>query len=62
MFSPVVIINGKIAATWKRTVTKKEVTIELKAFQKFTPSQKEAIRKAVKKYSRFIGLTPKLLL
>jgi hypothetical protein len=61
IFSPVVIINGKIAATWKRTITKKEVIIELQAFQKFTPSQKEGIRKAAKKYSRFIGLTPKLL-
>jgi hypothetical protein len=61
IFSPVLIINGKIAAIWKRTITKKEVIIELQAFQKFTPSQKEGIRKAAKKYSRFIGLTPKLL-
>jgi hypothetical protein len=61
IFSPVVIINGKIAAAWKRAITKKEVIIELQAFQKFTPSQKEAIRKAAKKYSRFTGLTPTLL-
>jgi hypothetical protein len=61
IFSPVVIINGKIAAIWKRTITKKEVIIELQAFQKFTPAQKESIRKAAKKYSRFIGLEQKLL-
>jgi hypothetical protein len=61
IFSPVIIINGKIAAIWKRTITKKEVIIELQAFQKFTPPQKEGIRKAAKKYSRFIGLEEKLL-
>lgn len=61
IFSPVVIINGKIAAIWKRTITKKEVIIELQAFQKFTPPQKEGIKKAAKKYGRFIGLEPKLL-
>ena len=61
IFSPVVIINGKIAAIWKRTITKKEVIIELQAFQKFTPAQKEGLKKAVKKYSRFIDLEVKLL-
>jgi hypothetical protein len=61
IFSPVVIINGKIAAIWKRTITKKEVIIELQVFQKFTPPQKEGIRKAAKKYSTFIGMELKLL-
>lgn len=61
IFSPVVIINGKITAIWKRTITKKDVRIELQAFQKFTPAQKEGIRKAAEKYGRFIDLQPKLL-
>jgi hypothetical protein len=62
IFSPVVIINGKIAAIWKWAITKKEVLIELQAFQKLTLAQKDGIRKAAKKYSKFIGMEMKLLL
>lgn len=60
IFNPVVLINGKIAAIWKRSFTKKEVVIQLEPFQSFTPSQKDAITKAAKKYSKFVGLGLKL--
>ena len=61
IFNPVVIINGKIAAVWKRNLAKNEVVVQLEAFQSFTLAQKEGIRKAAKKYSTFIGLDLKLL-
>jgi hypothetical protein len=61
IFNPVVIINGKIAAVWKRYLAKNEVVVQLEAFQSFTLAQKEGIRKAAKKYSTFIGLDLKLL-
>jgi hypothetical protein len=61
IFNPVLIINGRIAATWKRSFSKNEVVMQLQPFQSFTPSQKEAIAKAAKNYSKFLGMGLKLL-
>jgi hypothetical protein len=60
IFNPVVIINGKIVATWKRSFNKKEVVIQLEPFQTFTPLQKEGIAKAAKRYSKFVGMNLQL--
>jgi hypothetical protein len=61
IFNPVLITNGRIAATWKRSFSKNEVVMQLQPFQSFTPSQKEAIAKAAKNYSKFLGMGLKLL-
>lgn len=61
IFNPVVIINGKIAAIWKRSFNKGEVVIQLEAFQTLTPIQKAGIAKAAKQFGKFIGMKEKLL-
>lgn len=60
IFSPVVIINGKIVATWKKSFNKNEVLVQLQSFQTFTPSQKTKIEKAARLYSKFADKSLKL--
>ena len=60
IFNPVVIINGQVVATWKRSFVKKEVLIQIQSFRALSPIQKLSIEKATKKYSRFIGMSMKI--
>ena len=55
MLSPVVISNGRVIATWKRTLKKDTVTVELHRLAPFSKSQDRAISVAVERYSSFIG-------
>ncbi len=52
IFTPTIIINGKLAGTWKRTITNKGVKIQTKLFDKKTPG---GIAKQMKRYADFIG-------
>ena len=60
IFNPVVIINGKVVATWKRSFIKKEVLIQVQSFKTLSPIQKMSIEKVAKKYSKFIGMSVKI--
>lgn len=52
----VIIIEGRIAGTWKRVLKKNLVEIKLNPFRKFTKSESEAIEKAAKRYGAFMQL------
>ncbi|HEY5823888.1 MAG TPA: winged helix DNA-binding domain-containing protein [Cyclobacteriaceae bacterium] len=56
IFSPAIIHNGQLIGTWKRTIQKKDVSIELIPYSKLSSAQQNAIAKEAKRYSRFIGL------
>jgi hypothetical protein len=56
IFSSVIVIGGKVVGMWKRTVTKKAVTIATTRFQEFTPTQEQAYTAAVQRYGAFLGL------
>lgn len=60
IFNPLVIINGKVEGTWKRTITKNEVLIQITSFKKFNQLQKAGIAKAAKEYGRFLEMKVKL--
>jgi hypothetical protein len=57
IFSPVILIDGKIEGTWKRVIGKNGATVDTQQFQKFSPRTLEMLNKAVKNYKKFLGTT-----
>ncbi len=55
IFSPVIIINGRVAGTWKRSFVRDEVEITMEAFAHFTNAQTAALKRQVKQYEDFLG-------
>jgi hypothetical protein len=56
IFSPAVISDGQLIGTWKRTLNKKEVSVEIISYQKLNASLEKSIKRESKRYSRFVGL------
>ena len=61
IFASVLLINGKVGGTWKRSFYKNEVIIEIKPFKKLKQTEKAGILKVAKRYSNFTGMNLKLL-
>ena len=55
VFTPSVILNGRVAGTWLRTV-KKSVTITASGFKRFSKAELGALKPAAERYGRFLGL------
>lgn len=49
----VIIINGRVAGSWHRSVRKKTIEIRLDPFRDFTVAEKEAVESEVARYGRF---------
>jgi hypothetical protein len=56
LFQHTILINGRIAGTWKRELKKDAVMIELNPFAPPGKVAKQAMTKAAKRYANFIGL------
>ena len=50
-----VLIDGRRAGSWRRTLRAREVLLELKLFTRLTSAQTAALNEAVARYERFIG-------
>jgi hypothetical protein len=61
MFSPTIVIDGKVAGTWKRTFKKDTVVMAVSPFTSFSEAQSRAISAAAKRYSTFVGLSPMIV-
>jgi hypothetical protein len=57
----VILLDGHIAGAWKRTNSKKAVSIEIRIFASLTEAQELAIQGAADRYGAFLGL-PVILL
>lgn len=55
IFNPVVLIDGQVSGTWKRTFTKDAVTVEVNSFKPLHKSQKALVTAAAEEFSRFTG-------
>ena len=60
IFASVLLINGKVEGTWKRSFYKNEVIIEIKPFKKLMQTEKAEILKVAKQYSNFTAMNLKL--
>lgn len=55
MFWPIVVIDGQVAGTWKRTVKKNDVIIAVELFEKQQPDVLLRIEEAAVVYGNFMG-------
>jgi hypothetical protein len=56
VFSPIIVIDGKVAGTWKRTMKKDTVAIEINPFAALNKDQTLAIEVAAVRYSKFLEM------
>ncbi len=56
IFNHLIVINGRLAGTWKRTLKKHEVVIETNTFVPLTKVEDRAVAAAVRQYGVFLGL------
>jgi hypothetical protein len=56
LFNHTIVLDGKIAGTWKRLIAKTHVTIEVKPFAPMKTAQTHKIAAAAERYGAFLGL------
>jgi hypothetical protein len=55
VFRPIVVVNGKVAGLWTRTIKKEVVTVSVAMFDDFSDEIRFLIEKSVKSYGIFLG-------
>jgi hypothetical protein len=60
LFNNVILINGQVVGTWKRTINKNSVILELNPFFVLSKPEKQAIESAGEKYGAFLDLPVEL--
>jgi hypothetical protein len=52
----VIVLEGRIAGTWKRRIAKSRLTVELRPFHRLTRSARGALEEQVERLAAFVGL------
>ena len=60
LFSHLIVIHGQVVGTWKRTLKKQAVTIELQPFMPLSKADTRAVLKTAQQYGVFLELSPVL--
>jgi hypothetical protein len=55
IFNPIIVIDGRVVGTWKRTLKKDSVEMIFSPFTRFSDAQASAITAAAERYGRFVG-------
>ena len=56
-----IVIDGQIAGSWRRNEVKAEVVIEAVLFAPLSDARQQALAKAVRRYSAFVGKNVRLV-
>lgn len=56
IFKPLVIINGQVTGTWKRSLTKNKVIVDFELFKAIDKRTQQKIMSEAKRYSKFVEL------
>jgi hypothetical protein len=56
LISPTIVIKGRIAGTWKRTIDKGRLAVMVSLFIRCTPAQKEAVATVIRRYGEFMEM------
>lgn len=54
-YNRMIVADGQIVGSWKRTIKNKEVDVETDYFKPINKKQQTAVQRAVKKYCTFVG-------
>jgi hypothetical protein len=60
LFNNVIVINGQVAGTWKRTINKTAVTVESSPFFTLSKPEKQAVESAAEQYGIFLDMPVQL--
>lgn len=52
----VIILDGKVAGTWKKSLKKNKVEIKLNPFRKFNEDEQKAVESEVERFGKFVGI------
>ena len=55
-----VVIEGRTVGTWKRTLTRRAVVVDVTLFAPLDPAQRAALELAAERFGRFLGLAAEL--
>lgn len=57
LYTPVLLVNGKIAGNWRRSIEKHDIKVNVEPFRKFNEKEEKAIDRAIKDYRHFLTVT-----
>ncbi len=60
IFHPIIVVDGRVAGTWKRTQTRGSIVITPNLFVKISKAKTEALAEAADRYGRFLEATIEL--
>jgi len=56
LLNPIVVVNGRVAGTWRRVLTKNFASLEIKLITHLTAEQKKKIEKKAGDYGKFLNV------
>jgi len=56
VLTAVIVLRGRVAGTWKKTVHKNTIEIRLSPYREFSRSERESLKSEVVRYGEFFGL------
>jgi hypothetical protein len=54
--SYIVVLDGQVLGTWRRTLRRTEVAIELNLFRHLSAAEERAVAASAERYGAFLGL------
>jgi hypothetical protein len=52
----IVVVDGRIVGTWKRTIRKRDVLVEVNIIERLDDAEGRAVTSAIHEYGDFLGL------
>jgi hypothetical protein len=62
MLKPALVVDGRVEGTWRRTIEKGAVSIEVSPFRKLTDRDRAGVGAAADRYGEFVGLPARVAL
>ena len=57
IFRPTIVVNGRIAGTWRRTLKRDTVAVEIRLLRTLTRAERQAVSESAERYGHFINKT-----
>lgn len=61
IFSPIIVVDGKIVGTWSRSIASRKVSIRVKTFDVLASKQRQQLHQRIADYSAFLGVPVELV-
>lgn len=55
VFDSTIVLNGRVVGTWRRTVEKRQVSVQTQFFGTLATTERDAVAVAAERYAAFLG-------